>query len=161
MVSEALVRRYFTGRNPIGVSIAVAEWDAALTATIVGVVGDARYGSLREAAEPVLYLPAAQWTAWPFVVVSVQTPNEPEVIVAQLRREIATHFPELRVERLMALEESLDAALARERLAAGLAVVFAVVALGLVMVGLFGVVSYRVSRQIPEIGVRMALGTRR
>src|SRR5260221_357833 len=158
VMSEGLSKRYFADRDPIGQQI---KMDGE-SITIVGVAGDVQFMDLRGDADRMLYVPIAQAAnvTWPFVVITARTTGEPTALAAQLRREITTFDPGLRVQGPQGIQESLDNALMRERLAASLATAFGALAIGLAAIGLYGVVSYSVARRTTEIGLRMALGAR-
>ena len=132
---------------------------------VVGVVGDARYQSVREAAVPVFYLP---YQAVDEKGVSVPIRNgiltvrrnvdEPEVLAQTLRRTVVKGQPQFRVSTVRTQTELIAAQTIRERLLATLAPFFGGVALLLAAIGLYGVLHYSVLQREKEIGIRIAVG---
>jgi predicted permease len=155
IVNEALVRRYFAGREPIGQRFGYQAPDIE----IVGVIANARVYTAREAAEPMAYYPIDQ-TAQYAASLSVRTAGDPQEALNVVRRALQAAAPNLIIERIATLEQRLDNNLTADRIAAMLAVAFGVLAVVLACVGVYALLSYSVARRTAEIGVRMALGAR-
>jgi putative ABC transport system permease protein len=158
VVNESFARRYFPGESPLGKRFYRIDGGATLVAQdIVGVAGDAKYTNIREAAPPTVYDPYRPEDA---AVIQVRTQLEVGALIATLREGFARTHPALRVTNVTLQSTLVDNTLVRDRALALLSVFFSVVALVLVIVGLYGVLSFSVVRRTREIGIRLALGAR-
>src|SRR5207253_6912922 len=125
---------------------------------IVGVVRDARINALREAPAPMAFYPLAQWVSFAQVL-ELRVAGNAEQVGEQVRRRLNVDEPRLLANsRSVLVADQLDRGLSRDRLVASLAAAFGFSSLLLACVGLYGVLSYAVTRRTPELGLRMAVG---
>ncbi len=160
VVNQKFVRDYFHGENPVG-----HEFNAgSLKAEIVGVVGDAKYGSLRSEAPPTAYFSYLQYSRdYPAsMTFEVRTEGEPDdTTAASIRAEAAALDKNVPLIKMRSETQVIDQSLFLEKTFALLSGSFGFLALVLACVGLYGTMSYLVARRTNEIGIRMALGARR
>ena len=155
MVNEAFVRRFFSGRDPLGVWIRIAGLDRQ----IVGAVEDGPTNDLRESLEPYFYFPFAQMPV-DYLTVFVESAGDPGSLSASVRTLARRTDAAFILTGMHTLRQHMFSAHQQDSVLTGLAGALALLGLVLAAGGLFGVTSYAVSRRMREFGLRVALGAR-
>jgi hypothetical protein len=165
IVNEAFARKFFPGHDPIGQTVRrrLRTTPPRPPMTVVGVVADAVYASLREEVPPTIYAPFADTVSQSSTTdasLTIRAGNAGSAgLDAAVTSAVETAAPGITF-RLRPFSEQVDAAVVRERTVALLAGFFGALSLLLAGIGLYGVVSYTVGRRRTEIGIRLALGAR-
>jgi macrolide transport system ATP-binding/permease protein len=159
LVNELFVKTNFGTENPIGRHFTLGKGRTAPELEIIGVVKDARYQSLKKDIPPTVYLPCCENIH--AMTYAVRTAGDPMAITASARavvREIDSRIP---VTNITSEDRVIEQSMGQERTFATLCTAFALLAIVIASIGLYGTMGFMVARRTGEIGIRMALGAER
>jgi len=161
VINETLAKRFFPGISPIGHHFGIGN-DPSHSGDIeiIGVVRNAKYTTLSEQSQMAAYFPWTQHLQY-FSNFSVRYSGAPAPVISEVRSAIAQNDPRVMVSNVSTLAAQVDASIGSQQLIAELSGFFALSAVLLVCIGVYGLMSYAVARRTREIGVRIALGAAR
>jgi putative ABC transport system permease protein len=163
VVNEAAARRFWPGRSPIGEQIQLPiTRERAQLLTVVGVVADVRHRNLVDPPHSEIYVNSLQTElTWMPVVLAVRTQVDPKSVAEPIKAIFREVNPAVPIARISTMDEVVARSLAEPRLYSWLFAAFAVAAVSLAAIGLYGLISFSVTQRSKEIGVRVALGASR
>jgi predicted permease len=164
VVNEAFVKTYYNGENPVGRYFGLGGKGAQASPDIeiVGVAKAARYHAIKEEIDPVVYFPYSQnLRALGQLVFEVRAAGDPMALANSVRQAVQQLDARVPVSNVVTQTKQIDQTIAQERTFATLCTCFAVLAVLIACVGLYGTMAYSVARRTNELGLRMALGAER
>jgi predicted permease len=163
VVSQKFASRYFASENPVGRHIRLELGEHKRDMEIVGVAADAHYGDLKREIPPVVYMPYNQGAEPPILQMTytLRTAGDPMLYAKAVRELVQRTDSRIPVHDVMSENTEIDRSINQEIIFARLCTAFALLALVIACVGLYGTMSYKIVRRTGEIGIRMALGAPR
>jgi putative ABC transport system permease protein len=162
VVNETFAKKFLAGRDAVGsrIWIEVAEGRPITMIEVVGVSRDTKYGDIRDEFDPVVHLPMAQDSDGRLVRLLVKPRGRMDGVMAAIVGEVSRVNPAISIE-MSIIGQVVRDGLVRERLMAALSMAFGALAGLLAAIGIYGVMSYTVTRRANEIGIRLAMGASR
>jgi putative ABC transport system permease protein len=162
IINQTFARANFGRRDPLGSRLSLGGQPRDANITVVGVVSDVRDGNPGDDVRPTVYRPFAQAApqiGWHTAAIAVHTSSDPMRLSETVRKTISALAPASAVYDFAAMQDRVDASVAPQRQRAALFGLFAVAAVLLTAVGLYGLLAYMVAQDMHEFGVRLALGS--
>ena len=159
IINETFARRFFAGRNPIGLHLGFGSDPGTHTdMEVIGVVKDVKYTNLRDEIPPQGFIPYMGTHSLSDLTVYVRTTLDSNLVMGAVRAKVHDLDPNVPVYSMRTTETQVSNSLTTERMIASLSSVFGILATVLAIVGLYGLMAFTVAQRTREIGIRMALG---
>jgi predicted permease len=159
ILNQSAARMLFSGEDAVGKRVKV-EWTNNDVVEVIGVAADIRHSGVSTPPDPCLFMPNDQ-QPFPYAALAVRTVGDPAQLENAIREQIRLVDADQGISKIEPMQQMVSDSIARPRLEATVLTLFAVIALGLASIGLYGLIAFSVAQRAREIGIRVALGASR